>query len=155
MPLTDMPERLRGAQAFETALAGRPRGRSPHFALHVVTAPATAAASVAVRNASAAELSTARTGEADPLVDVVAPAPRCRLGMVVPKRHAKRAVTRNLVKRQMRAAVARHAASLPPGDWVLRLRAPLDRKLYTSARSQALAVAVRAELETLFAPPRR
>ena len=150
-----MPERLRGAQAFETALAGRPRGRSPHFALHVVSPAATAAAAVAVRDPASPELSTARTGEAQSLVDVVAPAPRCRLGMVVPKRHAKRAVTRNLVKRQMRAAVARHAASLPPGDWVLRLRAPLDRKAFTSARSDALAVAVRAELETLFTPSRR
>jgi ribonuclease P protein component len=150
-----MPERLRGAQAFETALAGRPRGRSPHFALHVVSAAASSPAALAVAKANPAELSTARTDEGETLVDVVAPVPRCRLGMVVPKRHAKRAVTRNLVKRQMRAAVARHAASLPPGDWVLRLRAPLDRKVFTSARSDALAVSVRAELETLFAPPRR
>ena len=53
------------------------------------------------------------------------------LGLVVPKRHARRAATRNLIKRQMRAQLAQAAASaapqaqLPPGLWVLRLKLSL------------------------------
>jgi ribonuclease P protein component len=39
----------------------------------------------------------------------------------VPKRQARRAVTRNLLKRQMRECFHRHAATLPKGLWLLRL----------------------------------
>ena len=73
------------------------------------------------------------------------------LGTIVPKRHAKRAVTRNLLKRQMRAAVVRHAGTLPQGLWVLRLRTPIDRKQFPSAASDALRSAVRAELDAVLA----
>ena len=70
--------------------------------------------------------------------------------MVVPKRHARRSVTRSLVKRQIREAVRRHAIGLPAGDWVLRLRAPLDRVAYASAASQALGLALRQEVDSLL-----
>lgn len=70
------------------------------------------------------------------------------LGLVVPKRHAKRAVTRNLVKRQMRALFADHAASLPHGLWVLRLRGPFDKQQFASPASDALRRTVRDELRT-------
>jgi hypothetical protein len=40
----------------------------------------------------------------------------------VPERHARRAVTRSSLKRQMRAAVQRHEAALDAGLWLLRLR---------------------------------
>lgn len=72
------------------------------------------------------------------------------LGVVVPKRHAKRAVTRTLIKRQMRAAVARHAGGLPQGLWVLRLRSPFDPKQFSSASSEALRAAVRSELDAVL-----
>jgi ribonuclease P protein component len=79
------------------------------------------------------------------------------LGLVVPKRHARRAVTRNLVKRQVRACWQgwwREAARSWPGfdttDWVVRLRAPIDRKLYLSARSDDLAMVLRLELPDLL-----
>lgn len=70
--------------------------------------------------------------------------------MVVPKRHARRSVTRSLVKRHIREGVCRHVTSLPAGDWVLRLRAPLDRIAYRSAGSPALGLAVRDEIEQLL-----
>lgn len=76
---------------------------------------------------------------------------RVWLGAVVPKRHARRAVTRNLLKRQIRAAVERHAAGLAPGLWVVRLRAPFDRTAFPSAASEALRHAVRVELDRLLA----
>ncbi len=72
------------------------------------------------------------------------------LGLVVPKRHAKRAVTRTLVKRQIRHVAAACAARLEPGLWVVRQRSPFDPKLYPSAASDALKEAARAELRALF-----
>jgi len=75
---------------------------------------------------------------------------RCWLGSVIPKRHARRAVTRNLLKRQVRAALARHAGTLPSGLWLVRLKAPFAPASFPSAASDALRVAARGELDTLF-----
>jgi ribonuclease P protein component len=76
---------------------------------------------------------------------------RVWLGLVVPKRHARRAVTRSLFKRQIRAAAVRHADGLASGLWVVRLRAPFEKAQYPSAASAALQRAARAELDGLFA----
>jgi ribonuclease P protein component len=73
-----------------------------------------------------------------------------RFGQVVPKRHARRAVTRNLIRRQARAAFEQHGRSLDAGDWFLRLKAPFSIAQFPSAASAALKTAVRAELERLF-----
>lgn len=129
---------LAGLQAsdFEQALTSRACARTEHFALHhlpVRTAPAES------------KLSTVGSSQ-----DVSAVDDRRRLGLVVPKRHARRAVTRNLVKRQGRATFERHAAALAAGDWVLRLRAPFDSARFRSAASQALRALVRSELDTLW-----
>jgi ribonuclease P protein component len=72
------------------------------------------------------------------------------LGLVVPKRHARRAVTRTLVKRQIRNVAAACAARLEPGLWVVRQRAPFDPKQFPSAASEALKEAARTELRLLF-----
>lgn len=74
------------------------------------------------------------------------------LGVMAPKRHARRAVTRNLVKRLARQAFAGHERGLPHGLWLVRLRQPISRSTYVSARSDALALALRSELEALIAP---
>jgi ribonuclease P protein component len=73
------------------------------------------------------------------------------LGCVVPKRNARRAVTRNLLKRQIRSAFVRHGGSLPRGLWLVRLRAGFPVATYVSASSPALARAAFAELEGLLA----
>lgn len=72
------------------------------------------------------------------------------MGVVVPKRFAKRSVTRSLIKRQMRAAFARCGEALPPGLWVVRLRSPIDRKAFPSAASDALRQATGTELTQLL-----
>ena len=72
------------------------------------------------------------------------------LGLVVPKRHAKRAVTRTLVKRQIRNVAAACAPQLEPGLWVVRQRSPFDPKEFPSAASDALKDAARQELRALF-----
>lgn len=139
---------LTGASRFEAAMAVRPCARTAHFFVHHrVHAPA-----------ASPELSTApplQGGEAvDDLgrpVDVSPESHVVHLGLVVPKRHAKRSVTRSLVKREIRAGMRQRVSLLPAGDWVVRLRAPIDRKLYTSARSDALAEVLRDELVQLLA----
>ncbi len=74
----------------------------------------------------------------------------CWFGCVVPKRHARRAVTRNLIKRQVRHAMLRHGETLPAGLWLVRLRAPFAPASFVSARSAALAQATRVELDLLL-----
>lgn len=71
------------------------------------------------------------------------------LGYVVPKRHARRAVTRNLLRREIRAAVAARWATLPGGLWVVRLHAGFDRSRFPSAASEPLRQAARLELACL------
>lgn len=72
-------------------------------------------------------------------------------GCVIPKRHARRSVTRSLLKRQIRAALARHAQALPQGLWLVRLKAPFVPAQFPSAASDALRRAARAELDALLA----
>jgi len=72
------------------------------------------------------------------------------LGVVVPKRHARRAVTRSLIKRELRAAWQRGAPALAPGAWLVRLRAAFDVAAFASAASTALRRAVRFEVEQVM-----
>ena len=57
-----------------------------------------------------------------------------RLGLIVAKRLAKRAVQRNLLKRLGREAFRQLRMSLPAADLVLRLAKPPGKILDTSAR---------------------
>ena len=72
------------------------------------------------------------------------------VGAMVPKRWAKRAVTRNAIKRQIYNVSAEFANSLTLCAHVIRLRASFDRSLFISATSEALKSAVHAELKMLF-----
>ena len=81
---------------------------------------------------------------------IPAGAPARWLGLVVPKRHARRAVTRTLLKRQIRNVAAACAPQLEPGLWVVRQRFPFDPKQFPSAASDAQKEAARAELRALF-----
>lgn len=119
----------------------KPCARSPHFMVHFLPG-----------GASGAELSTGVVpGGDDPVDDFVdSPCGSWRLGLVVPKRHARRAVTRNAVKRQLRAAVSLRLLGLPPGDWVVRLRAPIPKKDFPSARSETLLNLLRGEINAVL-----
>jgi ribonuclease P protein component len=59
-----------------------------------------------------------------------------------------------LLKRQIRAAIGRHA-SLPSGLWVVRLRAPFARGEFISAASDALRRIAHDELDALLADAAR
>ena len=87
------------------------------------------------------------------------------IGALVPKRWARRAVTRNAIKRQVYAMTEQYMpyllrAQTEPGapgalasnlGYVVRLRTAFDRKTYPSASSLALKTAVRQELAQLWA----
>ena len=51
--------------------------------------------------------------------------PNARLGLVIPKKQARRAVLRNAIKRQAREIFRHRRAELPTVDIVLRLTLPL------------------------------
>ncbi|MFT3954168.1 MAG: ribonuclease P protein component [Piscinibacter sp.] len=141
---------------FERVLRCPPRARTAHFALHHLQARPTPPSRPAGKRGSA-ELSTGEVPVFQAPVDDFlssgpSDGPTCWLGMVIPKRHARRSVTRSLLKRQIRLLANRHAQSWPAGLWVVRLRAPWDRQAFQSAASAALADAAAEELGALMTP---
>ena len=167
--------RLKSRAQFQAVLAGHTVARTPHFALHqlalkaaapdlmnaelatdVATPPSftpDAVAVMALTTPASATLVERTTGlpvkvTAKPLFPVTTMA---WLGAMIPKRWAKRAVTRNAIKRQVYAVTASHAPPLPNAAYVLRLRAGFDRKQFVSAASDQLKLAVRTELQLLLA----
>jgi ribonuclease P protein component len=129
---TTAPRTLRAAQ-FPAALSAPRRAQSAHFVIQHAAI-------------GAQDLSTADAPSVARSVDDSA-----GWGWVVPKRHARRAVTRNLIRRQLRAALRRHATKLEAGLWLLRLRAGFDVAQFPSAASPALRRAVSAEIDGLLA----
>ena len=149
---------------FERVLGVRRRAATAHFAVHHLAGFPASFGKPGVGPLSD-ELSTiSASAGALPVDDLPRQAvteARAWVGAVVPKRHARRAVTRSLIKRQIYAAAERHCQRLGPGLWIVRLRSPFDRSHFVSAASQALRSDTRAELETLLleaaatpAPPR-
>jgi ribonuclease P protein component len=75
-----------------------------------------------------------------------------RLGVVVAKRLAPRAVTRNMIKRIARELFRQGA--LPAVDCIVRLSKPINSRTDPAA-SAALKKRLRAELQQLLASPQR
>lgn len=121
---------------------GRVVARSPHFVLH------------AVRWQHLTHTAVQPGDEAKPRSAAVFPvtsAAPAYFGAIVPKRWARRAVTRNLIKRQIRHVVGAYAPSPSDGlALVLRLRAAFDPQQFISASSSLLRQAVRVELSQLL-----
>ena len=135
---------------FAAALAAPVWSKSPHFVLHHLAAEPASALRRPLQ-ALIPDLSTDAAPIRAATVDNHAGPGQWWLGLVVPKRHARRAVTRNLIKRQMRAHVEGHRSRLPPGQWLIRLRAPFDPRLFSGAASDRLRDAARSELAQVFA----
>jgi ribonuclease P protein component len=72
------------------------------------------------------------------------------LGVLIPKRWARRAVTRNTIRRQIYEVARLRSSTLPQAGLVVRLRSEFSRKQFVSATSTALKQAVRQELDTLL-----
>lgn len=140
--------RLLRKSDFARVLAIPPCLRSTHFAVHHLQAwPSVPAKRESER--SKAKLCTDHAPVGLDSVDNSV----CGvwLGQVLPKRHARRAVTRNLLRRQVRAAVQRHEAALRPGLWLVRLRQPFSTRHFRSAGSGTLRAAAANELNGLLA----
>ncbi len=135
--------RLKTRAQFQAVMAGGTVSRTAHFALHRLGLTAAGAASAGPDQESQA------------LFAVPQGQPGVWLGAMVPKRWARRAVTRNAIKRQIHAVAAGFEPRMPRAAHVVRLRAAFDRKHFVSATSDALKAAVRAELQQLFAAAER
>lgn len=73
-----------------------------------------------------------------------------RLGMVIGKKYAPRAVTRNLVRRIAREAFRTNRAQFDGFDLLLRLHTKFDRKSLPGASSPPLKALCRDEIEMLL-----
>ena len=140
-------QRLKTRPQFQAAMAGGTVSRTAHFALHRLVLDANG--STAAHPASATPTgpgSLPHTQGPQALFGV----PGVWLGAMVPKRWARRAVTRNTIKRQIYAVGATFETRLPQAAHVVRLRTAFDRKQFVSATSDQLKQAVHAELLQLF-----
>ncbi|MBF6631592.1 MAG: ribonuclease P protein component [Comamonas sp.] len=144
-------QRLQTRPQFQATMSGGTISRTPHFALHRLVLSETDVAKDAEPTGPGAKLS-----EPAPQALFVVPGcqvPQVWLGPLVPKRWAKRSVTRHAIKRQIYAVASEFDAqlrALPPAAYVVRLRAGFDRKQFISATSDVLKQAVRAELLQLL-----
>jgi len=118
-------QRLKTRAQFQAVLAGATVARTAHFALHRCTLDVPSG-------------TTSLFDQHDVWV-----------GAMVPKRWARRAVTRNAIKRQIYILSAA-ASALPRAAHVVRLRTGFDRKAFMSATSDKLKAAVRDELQQLL-----
>jgi len=73
-----------------------------------------------------------------------------RLGLVIGKKYAPRAATRNLVRRLAREAFRLRRAEFGGWDVLLRLHTRFDKKALPSASSPPLRALCRSEIETLL-----
>ncbi len=131
-------QRLKTRAQFQAVLAGTTVARTAHFALHRTGLDAQP--TVPVKPGPESERPKALFSVQEPWI-----------GALIPKRWAKRAVTRNAIKRQIYAVSSEIEATLMQAAHVVRLRSAFDRAKYPSATSDALKQAVRSELRQLFA----
>ena len=130
-------QRLKTRAQFDAVMAGTTVSRTPHFALH--------------RTELAAPQKSPAGPEAARSQALFAVRDEPWIGALIPKRWAKRAVTRNTIKRQIYSVSQAFEPRLPAAAHVVRLRSAFDRAQFISATSDALRQAVRGELQQLFA----
>lgn len=132
-------QRLKTRPQFQAVLAGSVVARSEHFALH--------------RNGLDAQVPRAghaKKTDDDAKASVLFPVQSIWIGAMVPKRWARRAVTRNAIKRQIYTVSADLLHNYPQAAFVVRLRKEFSRKEFFSATSDYLKEAVRGELVALM-----
>ena len=140
-------QRLKTRPQFQAAMAGGTVSRTAHFALHRLVLEAGGSAPAGQPGAAPPGPGSLPSTQGPQALFAVQDV---WLGAMVPKRWARRAVTRNAIKRQIYTVGATFEARLSRAAHVVRLRAAFDRKQFTSATSDQLKLAVRAELLQLF-----
>ena len=138
--------RLKTRPQFQAVLAAGTVSRTAHFALHRLSLPAAGA------QPATGPDSSPQAGQSQALFAVAPAQAGPWLGAMVPKRWARRAVTRNAIRRQIYAVGAELQPPLVAGAHLVRLRAAFAPREFPSASSDALKRAVRAELRQLLAP---
>jgi ribonuclease P protein component len=133
-------QRLKTRAQFQAVMAGSTVSRTAHFALHRLGLPAAEATPTGPGSEGLAALFHMGGAAREPWI-----------GALIPKRWAKRAVTRNTIKRQIYTVSQDFETQLPAAAHVVRMRAGFDRTQVVSATSDALKRAVRGELQELFA----
>ena len=124
--------RLQTRAQFQVVLAERVIAKSEHFAVH--------------RHALPAEQPSG-----DALPRPLFSPPGLWLGAMVPKRWARRSVTRHAIKRQIYAVAHDMLPIQDRAVYLVRLRSAFARQQFFSSSSDALKQAVRAELVALMA----
>ena len=142
-PVVDV-QRLQTRPQFQAAMAGGTVARTAHFALHRLVLDADSPAEPGSVLPDGQHTPQALFGVCGSGV------PAVWMGALVPKRWAKRAVTRNTIKRQIYNVSVDFEPRLSERAHLVRLRAGFDRGHFISASSDALKIAVRAELLQLF-----
>ena len=125
-------QRLKTRAQFKAVLNGEMVAKTSHFALHRI---AFDAACLAIFPSVSASL---LSGDG------------VWLGAMAPKRCAKRAVTRNAIKRQIYTVIPSLIFDGAQAAYLVRLRREFSRKEYPSAGSVALKTTVRTELDALM-----
>jgi ribonuclease P protein component len=139
-------QRLKTRPQFQAVLAGSVIAKTEHFVLHRNSLEPIEA--LAPQAAPGADEHKAKSG--DLAVPRLFPAPDVWIGAMVPKRWAKRAVTRNTIKRQIYTVSADTMHNFPQAAFLVRLRREFSRKEFVSATSAQLKEAVRAEVLALM-----
>ncbi|MBY0411948.1 MAG: ribonuclease P protein component [Burkholderiaceae bacterium] len=143
-------QRLKTRPQFQAAMAGGIVSRTAHFALHRLVLSAADICRSSAETRSLRALLSADNLPPQPGHQPLFNVQGVWLGAMVPKRWARRAVTRNAIKRQIYTVGDTFEAQLATAAHVVRLRTAFDRKQFPSATSESLKVAVRAELVQLF-----
>ena len=121
-------QRLKTRPQFQAVLGGELVAKTTHFALHRV------------------DLDASNPADAPSLFPVKA----AWIGAMAPKRWAKRAVTRNAIKRQIYTVSASLQENCQHVAFLVRLRREFSRQEFPSALSAALKTAIRSELMSLL-----
>ena len=132
-------QRLKTRSQFQAVLAGSVVAKTAHFSLHCNELHA---------QTPRADLEKGTGSESR--VAALFPVHSVWMGAMVPKRWAKRAVTRNAIKRQIYTVSADFFHICPQVAFVIRLRKEFSRQEFSSATSSHLKEAVRAEVITLM-----
>lgn len=154
-------QRIKNRAQFQAVLAGQTVARSSHFVLHRLLLQAGQAKPSLLdlglsgtspeKNSRLTPLPTRTHQFTVPLFDVSGN----WLGAMVPKRWAKRAVTRNMIKRRIYSLAEAASIEATPlkahAAYVVRLRSAFDAQTFKSATSPPLREAVHQELRGLFA----
>lgn len=128
-------QRIQTRLQFQSVLGGALIAKTEHFALH---------RQFLTERGASLESGSAATCRP------VFPVDELWLGAMTPKRWARRAVTRNAIKRQIYSVSADLQHLFPRAAFVVRLRREFSRAQFVSASSSALKAAVRLELSALL-----